>query len=190
MKRFMTKFAVGALVLGSVALYGVNAASAATPSITVTPSTGLSDGQGVTVTGSGFGPNESLAILECTLGATDAAGCNINAYLLINSSATGTISSTFHVFAGPTGSGTCDMGTTDTSCTLAVANPSNTNEKASHHDDHDSVRHHHHHDHTTGHDDHDDRPDVLWATQAHGPSHDWTRQPPGREGLGLGIHPR
>jgi hypothetical protein len=131
MKRFMTKFAVGALVLGSVALYGVNAASAATPSITVTPSTGLSDGQGVTVTGSVFGPNESLAILECTLGATDAAGCNINAYLLINSSATGTISSTFHVFAGPTGSGTCDMGTTDTSCTLAVANPSNTNEKAS-----------------------------------------------------------
>ena len=131
MKRFMTKFAVGALVLGSVALYGVNAASAATPSITVTPSTGLSDGQSVQIDGSGFGASESLAIIECTLGATDATGCNTTVYKLITSSATGTFSETFHVFAGATGSGTCDMGTTDTSCTLAVANPSNPSEKAS-----------------------------------------------------------
>jgi hypothetical protein len=133
MKRFMTKFAVGALVLGSVALYGVNAASAATPSMTVTPTTtGLTAGQALTVSGSGFTANATLAILECTLGAADASGCDTTNYVLVTASATGTFpATTFHVFAGPTGTGTCDMGTTDTSCTLAVGNINLQTEKAS-----------------------------------------------------------
>jgi hypothetical protein len=58
--------AVGAVVAGSL-LLGVPEAGAAGPSITVTPSTGLIDGQTVTVSGSGwtFGLPDVLGINEC-----------------------------------------------------------------------------------------------------------------------------
>jgi hypothetical protein len=58
-----------------VILLGATAASAA-PSITVSPSTGLHNGQTVTVSGSGFTKNGSVYIVECVKGATKEGQCS------------------------------------------------------------------------------------------------------------------
>ena len=132
MKRIMSGIAIGALMLGSIVTFGVTAASSATPSIVVTPSTGLTDGQAVTITGTGFGANEgSLLALECALGSTDLTTCNTSVLVpMPTTSASGGFTATFHVFAGTTGSGSCDLGTTDTTCLLVVGNQNNQAEKA------------------------------------------------------------
>jgi hypothetical protein len=81
----MSLVAVGAAVMVSTA--GVAASGAATrgstgaavavPVVKVSPSTGLVDLQKVTVTGSGFRANAQIATVECRLGATGAAGCDL-----------------------------------------------------------------------------------------------------------------
>jgi lysophospholipase L1-like esterase len=53
----------------------VTSTSAATPQITVTPSTDLSDGQSVEVSGSGFDPGTTAQVSECESGATSPADC-------------------------------------------------------------------------------------------------------------------
>ena len=132
MKRIVSSIAIGALMLGSIATFGVTAASSATPTIVVTPSTGLTDGQQVTITGTGFGANEgSLLALECAAGSTDLTTCNTTVLVpMPTTSASGGFTATFHVFAGTTGSGSCDLGTTDTNCLLVVGNSNNQAEKA------------------------------------------------------------
>ncbi|MBK7167149.1 MAG: hypothetical protein IPH81_18295 [Candidatus Microthrix sp.] len=44
--------------------------------ITVTPATGLVDGQVVTVTGTGLPPGTELEIFQCRAGAVDESGCS------------------------------------------------------------------------------------------------------------------
>jgi hypothetical protein len=56
-------------------LLGATSALAATPSITVTPSSGLSDGQQVAVAGSGFTASDTITLLECVSSAT-TVGCD------------------------------------------------------------------------------------------------------------------
>jgi hypothetical protein len=58
--------AVSAVLL--VTLLSPQAAHAQAPTITVTPNTGLTDGQAVTVTGTGFGSDLAL-LLQCVAGA-------------------------------------------------------------------------------------------------------------------------
>jgi hypothetical protein len=54
-------------------------ASAAGPSVTVSPSSGLSNGQNVTVKGSGFTANyPQMVVVQCAATATGANGCNVN----------------------------------------------------------------------------------------------------------------
>jgi len=131
MKRIVSSIAIGALMLGSVVAFGVTAASSATPSMTVTPSTNLTAGQAVTVTASGFGANETLAIIECLANATSSAGCDTTNYVLVTSDGSGNVAATtFHVLAETISTGSCGTSATDTNCTLAVGNPSNPAEKA------------------------------------------------------------
>jgi hypothetical protein len=62
MRRFL------AVAAGAAALTASMTAHAASPTVTVTPSTGLSDGQTVMVSGTNFrgaNPNQPLTIVEC-----------------------------------------------------------------------------------------------------------------------------
>lgn len=47
-----------------------------TPAVSVSPSSGLSDGQTVTVRGSGYGANASLGMVQCPAGATSQDVCD------------------------------------------------------------------------------------------------------------------
>ncbi|HEY5010271.1 MAG TPA: neocarzinostatin apoprotein domain-containing protein, partial [Acidimicrobiales bacterium] len=62
----MTSIAIGTLILGGLTSLGVaTIASAAGPTIQVTPSTGLTNGTAVSVAGTGFQDNETVYALEC-----------------------------------------------------------------------------------------------------------------------------
>ena len=80
MKRILSGVAAVAMAAGGLALVGVASVGAATtytPTITVSPNTGLTNGETVTITGSGFMPSEaSLIAVECIATATSATGCN------------------------------------------------------------------------------------------------------------------
>jgi hypothetical protein len=71
--------------------------------VTAEPSTGLRDGQAVTVTGSGFPPNESVGVVMCTReagrehGGRGAEACDIGRYASATSGADGVVVATFHV---------------------------------------------------------------------------------------------
>ncbi|MET7619086.1 enediyne antibiotic chromoprotein [Streptomyces sp. NPDC005408] len=61
--RTATMTAFGAAVAASLLIAGP---ASADPALSVTPSTGLSDGQSVTVTGSGFTAGTDVSITECS----------------------------------------------------------------------------------------------------------------------------
>jgi hypothetical protein len=65
MKRRLVLVGAAALTLSAVAFVTVPLASAAAPAITVSPTTGLLDGQLLTVTGSGYAPNTEGGPVEC-----------------------------------------------------------------------------------------------------------------------------
>lgn len=80
------RFRVGAATAGAVAAVAAAVLAFAAPasaaaSITVTPNSGLSDGQTVTVKGTGFAPNTTVLVLECPANATGSNGgsvCDVN----------------------------------------------------------------------------------------------------------------
>lgn len=73
--RILTRGAAAALALGLVTL--VAAPAFAAPSLNVSQLTGLTDGQKVTISGSGFEPNlPSIAIGQCVEGYTGPSDCN------------------------------------------------------------------------------------------------------------------
>ncbi len=94
------------------------------PGVSVSPSTGLSGTQSVTLTGSGFSPGDTVFAVECLATATTSAGCDTSSAVPMRVSAQGTLPSTyFKVVTGKVGSGTC--GTTVgnyADCVIEVAN--------------------------------------------------------------------
>jgi hypothetical protein len=74
-------------------------------SITITPNTGLSNNQDVSITGTGYPANESLGITECAnKGAQTGAGdCNLGGIGVTKATAAGTVSAKFTVLLGPFG---------------------------------------------------------------------------------------
>jgi hypothetical protein len=118
--------AVVAAVLGA-ALPASAAESAA--GVTVTPSTGLSDGQAVTVAASGFGADETVYVTECA--GDPAAGtlvCDVAGITQFTTDATGAGSTTTaakKTFDGLDQTGnpvTVDCGTVDGGCLIGVSN--------------------------------------------------------------------
>jgi hypothetical protein len=95
-------------------------ASAATPTVTASPSTGLVNGQTVTLTGSNYEANHAIFVLECHSSA-GASACDVNHLKTVTTSATGTFSLTFTVVTGAIGDGTCNPGQ---SCILAAGDAS------------------------------------------------------------------
>ena len=62
-----------------LAALGLGVAAAACnsgPTISVSPSTGLTDGQVVVVTGAGYAPNSSLGMVQCVAGADSIDDCD------------------------------------------------------------------------------------------------------------------
>ena len=87
------------------------------PTLTVTPSTGLSDDESVSVTGAGYQPNSLGAVLECNTAAGEPTvalgspvsaampvGCTAPTYNQVTGTSTaGTVSATYTVTDGPAG---------------------------------------------------------------------------------------
>ena len=94
---------------------------------TVTPSTGLQDGQAVTVRWSGYTPGKVVNILECShvdIATASSAGCSFSHAAILHPDPTGSGSVVLHVGTGTIGNGVCDAAD---SCYVIVNNASSTN---------------------------------------------------------------
>lgn len=103
-------------------------AFAATPALSGTPSSGLKDGTSVALTGTGYTPNLSLFVLECSSATGGQAACDITHLGMATSSASGAVSTSFTVHTGTIGNGTCDA--THTGCVIQVADAAGTSHAA------------------------------------------------------------
>ena len=96
----------------------------------VTPSTGLHDGQAVTVRWSGYTPGEVVNILECSnveIATASSAGCSFAHAAILHPDPTGSGSTVLHVGTGAVGNGVCDAAH---SCDVIVNNASSTDPAA------------------------------------------------------------
>jgi hypothetical protein len=116
----------GLLFVGVGIAPGVDVAAAATttPSVQAQPSTGVDDGQVITVTGTGFSPNATIAVIECQTGSTTEAGCDLSTYILTTASSTGAFSTPYIASRYLHLSTTIDCSVSG-ACTLAAANYAN-----------------------------------------------------------------
>ena len=105
MKKALSWTAVP-VAAAALALAIPSAAFAAT-SLSVSPSSGLKDGQSVSVTGSGYPASTTIYVVECA-NLTGQAGCDITRLGTAQSDATGAINTKFTVHTGTIGNGTCD----------------------------------------------------------------------------------
>jgi hypothetical protein len=101
----VTTTAAAATTTTAAASNGTTTTTAAAQKITITPQTGLKDGQVVHVVATGFTPNESLGVNECgDKGTSTAAGdCNLGKIQVTKSDANGTVTADFPVVKGPFG---------------------------------------------------------------------------------------
>ena len=100
------------------------ASAAGARTLVVTPSTGLTNGETVKVTGSGFTPKDSVFLIECLATSQSQAGCNVASATPATVSATGTIAATmFKVTTGTIGNGTCGTSAANAgACAINVGN--------------------------------------------------------------------
>jgi hypothetical protein len=123
MKRFISSIAIGAMILGGVAAMGAATASAAGPSITITPNTALTNGEAVSIVGAGYAAGDTLFALECLATATNVTGCDTGTAVPVTEAADGTFTQPFDVKTETTiGSSSCGTTATDLSnCIIEVA---------------------------------------------------------------------
>ena len=90
--------------------------------ITVTPHTGLKNGQTVHVVAVGFSPNQTLGVIECADkgNATGEGDCDISALKTVTSDAHGRVVADFKVIVGPFGTNN-DSCSTKTPCLVSVS---------------------------------------------------------------------
>lgn len=83
------------------------------------PTTGLTDGQIVTVTWSGFLPDGTINVVQCSQGGTQgSAACDLTTGTLLLPDPAGAGTIDVPIVAGPVGNGQCGPGTTD--CVILV----------------------------------------------------------------------
>ncbi len=86
---------------------------------TVTPSSGLANGQAVTVSWKGYAPGVSINVLECSKSPpTQATDCDLTNAALLHADPNGTGTLSFTVTTGAVGSGICDA--THPGCVVVV----------------------------------------------------------------------
>jgi hypothetical protein len=116
-----------ALVVSVANALSVQAAGATgSPTLKAQPSTSLSSGQTVKVTGSGFKPHDQVFLVECLATATSETGCDTASATPATISGKGLLPSTkFKVVTGKIGDGTC--GTSAANVNACVINAGNAN---------------------------------------------------------------
>ena len=110
--------------MAAFALVALPTVAFAAPSITISPSSGVTDGQELTITGTGFPANTSLVVVECSKPA-DQSACDTANIGSATSDASGAVTATFKAKSGTIGSGSCDS-----TCYIAVANPADPTQAA------------------------------------------------------------
>lgn len=89
---------VGLLLVGAlVASVALALPASAAPAITVTPNTDLVDFQTVTVSGSGYSPDVSVAVVQCRVGAIGVDDCDLGNVTYPTTDATGAFTVEFTV---------------------------------------------------------------------------------------------
>jgi len=90
---------------------------------TITPDTGLTDGQVVTVIGKGFTPGAQVSLTECADKgtATTADDCNLDGVKIATAGPTGTVTAQFPVAKGPFG-GNHIVCSASQKCLVSIAN--------------------------------------------------------------------
>jgi fermentation-respiration switch protein FrsA (DUF1100 family) len=97
----------------------------------VTPDTGLANGQAVTVRWSGYTPGQVVNILQCShvqISTADSSGCDFSNALILHPDPTGNGSATLHVASGNVGNGICDV--MHNTCSILVNNAGSTDPSA------------------------------------------------------------
>jgi hypothetical protein len=80
----------------------------------VTPSQGLTNGQTVTVSWSGFTPGNTINIVQCSnRTAGDASACDLKSGKILQPNPTGSGSLEMQMVTGPVGTGICDADHSD-----------------------------------------------------------------------------
>lgn len=128
MRKISLSAVVTALALAG-ALVGVGVAAAAhdapraTGTVMVTPSTGLTNGQTVSVTASGYTNGETVFILQCQNPPTGQSSCNVGTAVSGTINGSGNLPATnFTVTTGIYGTTTCGTTSSDLSnCVIEVA---------------------------------------------------------------------
>jgi hypothetical protein len=129
--HFKSRLTLG--LLGTAAAVGAMltpAQAAGTPNfgtMSVTPSTGLHDGDAVTVAGAGFPAGATVYVAECSALTLDGSGCDqdptrVSVGVADSNGTVSTVQPTFHVFTGTVGSGSCTAGS---SCSLVMTDSAN-----------------------------------------------------------------
>jgi hypothetical protein len=99
--------------------------------ITLTPDTGLTNNESVSISGTGYPPGETLGITECADkgNQTTAGDCNLGAIAVTHASSTGTVSATYKVALGPFGQNQI-VCTNPPGCLLSVSQAGSANPNA------------------------------------------------------------
>lgn len=124
--RTIRVLGVAAMLSGVLAggVLATSAGAAATPKLVVTPSTGITNGKSVYVSGTGFKAKDTVYITECLATAKGEAQCDIATATPVVISSTGVLKKTkFKLVTGTIGSGKC--GTTAKnlrSCAVSAGN--------------------------------------------------------------------
>lgn len=124
LRIFSSATAALALVV-SLSVTALPASAGSSPTLTATPSTGLTNNQEVTVTGSGWPANQSYYMVECLRSATGESGCSISELVPVSSDSAGNIPPTqFKVYTGSVGGGDCgSTQSTLDNCAISVGSP-------------------------------------------------------------------
>jgi dienelactone hydrolase len=99
---------------GSTETIPTTASPATNRQATAAPTTDLSEGQRVTVTWSGFLPDGTVNVVQCSQGGTSGAGaCDLTTGYLLHPDPTGTGTVELPIIVGAVGNGRCEVGVTD-----------------------------------------------------------------------------
>lgn len=104
----------------------VTPAAPAPPTLVVSPAGVLRSGERVTVTGSGFTPDDQVYLVECLRDASGEGGCDVSTATPVTTTSSGHLpATTFTIVAGAIGNSTC--GTTPSNrdrCAVSAGNAS------------------------------------------------------------------
>ncbi|SEF24274.1 Neocarzinostatin family protein [Amycolatopsis pretoriensis] len=127
-----TKAVVAAGFALALAFSGATAASAAAPALTASPSSGLTDGQVVDVSGTGYAAGSTIVLLECDAAQPAGRACDKAALVGTVAGADGTLAAklavhkTFQAVDLSTGAAGATVDCATAHCVIASADTSDT----------------------------------------------------------------